>query len=182
MLQNLINLVKQNADAAINNNPVIPDNRNAEAIQETSNSIMDTLQNALSGAGLKQVMDMFSSGRADANNPVVQQATGDLTERLQDKFGLDSQQAAGVAGSLVPQVMNQLAQKTADPADNSFDLQSIFNQLSGGKTSGINLQGMLAKFKGNLDKDGDGNIDFQDLKTAFSGSGSMMDKVKGLFK
>ena len=182
MLQNLTNLVKQNAGAAIDNNPVIPENRNAEAIQETSNSIMDTLQNALSGAGLKQVMDMFSSGKADANNPVVQQATGDLTGRLQDKFGLNSQQAAGVAGSLVPQVMNQLAQKTADPADNSFDLQSIFNQLSGGKTSGMNLQGMLAKFKGNLDKDGDGDIDFQDLKTAFSGSGSMMDKVKGLFK
>ena len=177
-----LTLVKQNAGASVINNPEIPDSRNDEAVEETSNSIMNSLKGALSGVGLKQVIDMFSSGKADTNNLVVQQATGDLTGKLQDKFGLDNQQAAGVAGSLVPEVMNQLAQKAADPADDSFDLQSIFNQLSGGKTSGMNLQEMLSKFKGGLDKDGDGDVDFQDLKTAFSGDGSIMDKVKGMFK
>ena len=76
----------------------------------------------------------------------------------------------------------QLAQKTVDPSDSSFNIQDIFNNLSGGKTGGMDLQGMLNRFGGGkLDKDGDGDVDMADLQSIFAGGGSMMDKVKGLF-
>jgi hypothetical protein len=179
MLENLMDLIRQNAGSAITNNPAIPNERNEEAVQATGNSIISSLQNALSGGGIKDVMNMFSNGTAD-NNPVVSQAKGNLVETLKDRFGLSTDQAAGVADNVVPNVMNQLAQKTADPADNSFDVQNIFNQLSGGKTSGLNIQGMLGKFKGVLDKDHDGDVDLQDIQSVFSGGGSIMDKVKGM--
>ena len=174
-----MDLIRQNAGSAITNNPAIPNERNEEAVQATGNSIISSLQNALSGGGIKDVMSMFSNGTAD-NNPVVSQASGNLVETLKDRFGLSTDQAAGVADNVVPNVMNQLAQKTADPADNSFDVQNIFNQLSGGKTSGLNIQGMLGKFKGVLDKDHDGDVDLQDIQSVFSGGGSIMDKVKSM--
>ena len=44
------------------------------------------------------------------------------------------------------------------------------------------MQGMLNKFGGGkLDKDLDGDVDFQDLKSIFSGGGGIVDKVKGMF-
>ncbi len=46
----------------------------------------------------------------------------------------------------------------------------------------MNLQAMMNKFKTGMDKDGDGDVDLQDLKSFFTGSGGVVDKIKGLFK
>jgi hypothetical protein len=40
---------------------------------------------------------------------------------------------------------------------------------------------LLSKFKGGMDKDGDGDVDMDDLKSLLGGGGGMMDKVKGFF-
>ena len=71
--------------------------------------------------------------------------------------------------------------KTNDPNDNSYNIQQIFNNLSGGQTSGFNMQALLDKLKGGkLDLDGDGDTDLQDLFSLFKGGG-LMNKVKGMF-
>lgn len=183
MFDNLINLVKQNADETIVKNPAIPNERNDEAVQEAGNSIVNTLQKALAGGNIKDVMNMFSGDSNKAvDSPLTKEATGSFIDTLKSKFGLDGQQASGVADKLMPNVMNQLSQKTADPKDNGFNVQDIFNKLSGGKTSGMDIQAMFAKYKGKLDADNDGDVDLQDLKGLFSGGGgSVMDKVKGMF-
>jgi len=181
MLENLFNLVQQQAGDAIINNPAIPNQHNEDAVKEAGYSVTDALKNALSGGQLKDILGMFAGGQVNAGHPVVQQAAGNFTERLQNKFGLNNSQASGIAQNLIPNVMNQLTQKTANPSDSSFDIQGIFNQLSGGKTTGMNIQGMLGKLKGGLDTDGDGDVDLQDLTAVFSGGGgSVVDKLKGL--
>jgi hypothetical protein len=180
MLENLFDLVKQQAGDTIINNPAIPNQKNDEAVKAAGDSVVDSLKNSLSGNQMSDVLGMFANGQADANQPVVQQATGNFMEKLQSQFGLNGSQAAGIAQSLIPNVMNQFAQKAANPGDNSFDVQQIFNQLSGGKTSGMNIQSLLNKLKGGLDKDGDGDVDLQDLKGLFAGGGSVVDKLKGL--
>ena len=79
-------------------------------------------------------------------------------------------------------MLKKLVRKTSDPADTSFNIQDIFNEASGGKTIGMSVQAMMNKFKTGMDKDRDGDVDFQDLKKFFTGSGGVVDKIKGLFK
>jgi len=183
MIENLNSLVKQNADATIINNTAIPDERNEEAVQEASTAIEDSLKTSLSGGNVKEVANLFDgTGENVTANPVTQKATGNFMDRLQSRFGLNVQQAANIANNLIPTVLKRLVQKTADPADNSFNLQKIFNEVSGGKTEGLDVKGMVTRFKASMDKDGDGDVDLQDLKAFFSGKGGVVDKIKGLFK
>ena len=153
MLNNIIDLVRQNAGDTIVNNPAIPNEKNDEAVNEAGNSIIDTLKSFVSGGKAQDLIGMLSGGQADSSAPVVQQASGDLTNRLQNKFGLDQLQASGIAGGLVTKVLQQLGQRTADPNDNGFDLQDILKQLGGGQLSSL-LGG---------------------------GGGSVVDKLKGMF-
>ncbi len=75
------------------------------------------------------------------------------------KCGLDQATASNVAGSLIPNVLQHLVQKTnTQGSGGSFDLQGMLGQLSGGQ----GLQGVI----GNLEHEG---------------AGGLMDKIKGMF-
>ena len=183
MLDQLTNLVKQYAGDAIINNPAIPNERNDEAINETSSSIAGGLQNMLSSGGAQDILKMFSGNQSVSNSTVTNNVSGGVIQNLMSKFGLDQSTASNIANKLVPNVMQNLVQKTNDPNDSSFDIQGIFNGLSRGSTSGFNMQALLNKLKGaGLDQDGDGDTDLQDLTKMLSGGGGgILDKVKGMF-
>ena len=181
MLENLINLVRQNAGDAVIDNPAIPNEKNEEAVESAGSSILATLKNALAGGKLNDVLGFFKKGQ-EGSPALVQEATDNYSQDLQNNLGIAPEEANKTATNLVPQAMNQLASKTADPSDGSFNIQDIFNKLSGNKTGGLDIQGMLNRFGGGkLDKDGDGDVDLQDLKSMFAGGGGIMDKVKGMF-
>ena len=181
MFQELINLARQNAGTAVINNPSIPNEKNEETVQHAGTSIMSTLQKALSGGRINEVLSFFKNGGAGSHN-IVREATGNFAQDLQLNLGLNQPEAQDVASQVVPQTMNQLASKTVDPNDNSFNIQDIFNKLSGGKTGSLDIQGMLQKFGGDkLDKNGDGQVNLQDLKSMFS-NGGLMDNLKSFMK
>jgi len=182
MSENLINLVRQNAGDAVISNPSIPNEKNEAAVETAGSSIMATLKNALASGRLNDVLGFFKNGK-QGSPELVQEATNNYSQDLQNKLGLAPAEASKTAAALVPQTMQQLATKTADPSDSSFNIQDIFNKLSGNKTSGFNMEKMLNKFSGGkFDKDGDGDVDFQDLKSMFAGGGGIMDKVTRMFK
>ena len=102
MIENLNNLVKQNADATIINNTAIPNERNEEAVQEASTAIEDSLKTSLSSGNVKEVANLFNgTGENVTTNPVTQQATGNFIDRLQSRFGVDVNQAANIANNLL---------------------------------------------------------------------------------
>lgn len=137
----------------------------------------------ISGGNISDIMKMFSGQQDPADNPVTKEVSGGLIQNFMNKFGLDHGAASGVANNLVPDVMKNLVNKTNDPADSSFDIQGIFNHLSGGTASGFNVRSLLDKFKGG---GGEGHSGLQDLMQNITGGstnsgGGIMDKIKGMF-
>lgn len=193
MLEQLFNLVKEQAGAAIINNPDIPNDRNEEAVADVTNSVAGGLQKALAGGQFKDVLKLLGGqGGELQNNPMANQLSGNAISSLMDKFGLNQGQAGNIVSNLLPGVLQNLISKTNNPNDNSFDLQGIFSSLTGGKTGGLDLQGLLGKVTqgGGLDRDGDGDTDLNDVinmvkggasQQQQNGGGGMMDIVKGLF-
>lgn len=187
MLEQLLDLVKSHAGNAIINNQNIPNEKNNEAIGLASNSILSGIQQAIAGGNIKDVLSMFGGQHDLQQNPVAQNIQSGFLENLKNQLGLDQNQAAGAASGLIPGVLQKLVHKTNDPADKQFDIQSLFNQVTGGQSSGMDIQSLLSKFKsGAFDADGDGDTDLQDvmakLKGTGSGGGGIMDTIKNIFK
>lgn len=166
MFENLLDLIKQNAGSAIINNPAIPNEHNDAAIETAGTSIMDGLKKMISQGNSQDVVDLFNhQGGNIAATPAAQQLSGGFIQNLMDKFGIDHNAASGVAGNLIPQVLQNLVRKTNDPNDSSFDIQSILGHLTGGQGGGgLDIQSLISKF------------------TNSGGSGGgVMDTIKGLF-
>ncbi len=144
MFDNLLALVKENAGDAIVKNPAIPNEKNDEAISQTTNSIMDTLKAQMANGKLDDVMSMFKGGNVDAAHPTVNAVSNNAVSDLMAKFGLDKGAASGIVSSLIPTVLGKLVNKTNDPKDSSFDLQGILGSLGGG---GNILGGLSNMFK-----------------------------------
>lgn len=193
MLEQLLNIIQQQGQQSVVNNPAVPNEHNNEVLGDAGNSIMSGLQQALAGGGLSQVMRMFGQGGSGnissmLNNPLVQQIIQQFTGNLTGKYNVGASQASQLSESLIPQVLSGLAGKVNDPNDSSVDINSVMRSLSGESASGIDFQSVLNKFQGGgLDADGDGDTDLQDIiakvsggaKTGGGGSG-IMDMMKGL--
>src|SRR5688572_5916862 len=121
MFDKLMDLVRQHAGDGILNNNAIPNEKNEQAVQGAGNSIIATLQSALAGGKIKDVLAFFKGGGTDSG--IVQEATGNYAKELQQNIGLNEADARNAANKVIPQSMNQLAAKTADPSDNSFNIQ-----------------------------------------------------------
>ena len=147
MLENLMDLVKNFAGDSIINNPDIPNEHNDAAVSTVSNSIMDTLKNAIGSGQLSDVTSFLGGQGGDLSaNPLFQNINGNVIQNLMNQFNLNQGQASGIAGSLIPSVLQNLISKTNDPSDNSFDLHGIIGSLSGEGGNGI--EGLMDKVKG----------------------------------
>lgn len=159
MLDNLLNLVRENAQDAIVNNTDVPNEHNEDAIQAASSSIFDVLKQQASSGNLGGLADMFKGGGA-GGGAITQQVASVFTDKLKG-FGIDAGIAQNLAASFIPGIIDKFTKKTADPNDSSFDLGNIVNSISGS----------------------DGKFQLSDLTNLMSEGqgGGLMDKLKGLF-
>jgi uncharacterized protein YidB (DUF937 family) len=181
MFETLLNLVKEHAGEAIVNNPAIPNEKNNDAIHSAASSIVNGLQSQIASGNFKDVLNMLGGKSAVNQNPVASKLSQNVIGDLSSKFGLDSSQAGSIVSSILPGILSSLVSKTNDPNDNSLDLSGIFNNLTGGKSSGIDFGKML-------DKDGDGSSmdDISEMlgggaKDVLKNSGSLGNILGGVF-
>ena len=131
MLENLINLVKEHAGDAIIKNPAIPNQHNDSAIESVANSIFSAIKSQMASGGLSRITSLFSGSDQKIGTQVTEGATNDVITNLVSKLGISQEQARDVATKVVPNVMTNLVNKTNDPNDSSFDLNSIIKSVSG---------------------------------------------------
>jgi hypothetical protein len=197
MLEQLLELIQQQGQQQVVQNPAIPNEHNSAVLSEAGNSIMNGLQQALAGGGLSHVMSLFSGNGSSGNNlagmmnnPVVQNIVQSFMGKLTGQFQVNPVQAQQVSNNLIPQVLQGLAGRVSDPNDTSIDINSVMHSLTGGQSGGIDFQGLMQKFQGQGgDVDGDGDTDLQDIIAKVSSGaqqssgtgGGVLDIVKGLF-
>jgi hypothetical protein len=146
MLENLTNLVKEQAGDAIINNPAIPNEQNDNAIQAASGSITEVLQEKVSSGNFGDLSQLFS-GSDLANNPIVAKIKDVFAGKL-GNMGVDGTAANGAAAGIIPGLIEKFVKRTNDPNDKGFDLQSMLKQFAGpdGK---FDMGDVMNIFKGN---------------------------------
>jgi hypothetical protein len=146
MLEQLFNLVKDESQNEIINNPAIPNEMNNHAVGLATESVFSGLQNALANGGLQDVLSIFNGNSNNSNsNPIVGGIANSLVKSLMNKFGIDSPMAQNIADSLIPTILGKLVSRTNDPSDNGFDINGIIGALTGGSSQGgspVQLQGL----------------------------------------
>ena len=205
MLENLLNLLKEQGQESIVNNPQIPNEQNDAVLADATHSVAEGLQSELAGGGIQNVVSLFGKNDKESggignliNNPIVSKIINSFTGKLTANHGVSEAQASGIAGSLIPNVIGSLINKTNDPGNSSFSLEGIIGSLTGGNSkgenSGFDLGGLLSKFsQGGLDANSDGKIGMDDIldkikggaaqqQQTQAGGGGMMDLIKGFLK
>ena len=201
MLENLFNLIKDQAGDSVINNPVVPNEQNEAVVASAAHSVAEELQGTLASGGLQNVLSLFNDGGSTGgftNNPIVSNIISNFTNKLRNNHGIEGNQASNIANSLIPGVISNLISKTNNPGDSSFDINSIIGSPSGGGSrvpaggGGFDFNNILGKIGGaGLDSDGDGKVELSDIvskvtgaaRQARSGSGGgLMDMIKGFVK
>jgi len=184
MFEQLTQLVQQFGNDAVVKNDAVPNEQNEAVMQEASNSIVDGLKNMAAEGNISDLSSLFQGNNAsDTSNPVVQKLTEQLTGNLGEKFGLSSDAASGVAGSLIPKVLGSLVGNAKDPNHKGFEVADIVNAISGGNGN-AGLMDAVSKYGGQfgLDQNADGKVDMSDAMAAVSkkgGLGSLLGKLFG---
>ena len=175
MFENLMQLIQQSGQESVVNNPAVPNEHNEGIMTEANTAITNGLQEFAASGELEKLNASVQNGQPmDNQSPMVQQISGNFTDNIMKKFGLDSGIAKMIAAALIPMILGKImsgSNKKQGNATGGFDLGGLLSSLTGGgnansSTGGGGLMdkisGIGAKF--GLDKDGDGDVDMDDLK------------------
>lgn len=207
MLEELFNLVKGTAGDAVINNPDVPNEHNNDVVAEATNTVASGLRNMVAGGGLENILSLFKgrqgNGKGLLSNPIVNMMIGHFAGKLMNNFNMGGKQASNVAQSLIPDVISNLINKTNDPNNSSFSIESLLNSITGGQStqviqeqqnsgkSGFNFQDLIGQFTGGGQQGGGGN-GLMDIVSRLAGGaqeqqqknggGGLMDLIKGFIK
>jgi hypothetical protein len=137
MIENLINLIRDNASELIIDNQAVKNEYNEAAISETGNIIISELKSEVSKLNIVGLTEILKSNGNLSNNKIILGIITKLSESLSAKFELSNNDAEHISQNLIPAVMNQLISKTNDPNDDSFNIQGLLSNLGGGGFLGM---------------------------------------------
>ncbi len=202
MLKELYDLVKGNATESVINNPDVPNEQNDAVVAEATNTVASGLRNIVAGGGVQSLLSLFGSGgnnkKSLLGNPIVSMMMGHFAGKLMNKFNLNNSQANNLSGSLIPNVLGSLINKTNDPGDSGFSLEKILGSITGNKSgnfAGAQNPGaggfgdLLKQLSGGQEQESGGGI-MDVIKNLAGGAqqqqqrngGGLLDLIKGFAK
>ena len=203
MLKELFDLVKGNATESVINNPDVPNEHNEEVVAEATNTVASGLRNVVAGGGLQSLLSLFGGGvdkKSLLSNPIVSMMMGHFAGKLMNKFNMNNSQANSLSGSLIPNVLESLINKTNDPNDSGFSLEKLLGSITGNDSSGSagnqtagggNLGDLLKQITGGQQANSGGGGIMDIIKTMAGGAqqqqqknggGGLLDLIKGFIK
>lgn len=192
MLENIFQMVKEFGENEVVNNPAVPNEQNNAVMSEASYAVAGTLQQAVANGNMQELMGLFQNEENVMSNPLAQQAQGSFIESITSKLGIDSNTASGLAGSLLPMIMNTLVKRTNNqaPEDSGFNINSLIGSLTGGggNAGGLDIGGLINQFTGGGQGGNTGGFDLNNIINQVKGndqnkkdSGGLMDMIQGFF-
>lgn len=177
MIEQLFNLIKENAGQAIVNNPEVPNEKNEEAIEVAHNALVDGLR-GFSKDDLVQLEQSVQQDNLDANNAQLGFLSNNMVEGLTKKLGLNSGIAKTIVVALLPILLKKIFSGNSSPAANTqtagFNMNDILGSILGGGAAQTNAGsgGLMDKLSNlgksmGMDKDGDGDVDLNDIAGMF---------------
>ncbi len=168
MIDQIQQIVNQLTEKEVVGNNNISNNLAGDVAKETGSSLMEGLQNAVSGGNMGELMNMF--GGSDANsltsNPIVKNIIESLTSKLGANVGLDAGTSGSFASSIIPQILSMIMGKAKS---GDFNITDILGSLTGGNATSM------------LDQNGDGKLGIDDALSAVK-NGNLGDLLGGFFK
>lgn len=200
MLKELFELVKGQATETVINNPAVPNEQNNEVVAEATNTVASGLRNIVAGGGVQSLLGLFGGGndkKTLLGNPIVSMMMGHFAGKLMNKFNMNNTQANNLSGTLIPNVLGSLINKTNDPNESGFSIEKLLGSITGNKTGlaneqgtgGGGLQDLLAQLTGGGSTGGSGGI--MDIVKNMAGGaqqqqqsngGGLLDLIKGFMK
>jgi hypothetical protein len=172
MLDQLMQMLQQNGGNTENT---------AALFQDAQQTITNGLQGLADTGELNTILTESNSYQEAAAHPSMQGISSNLSSNLMEKFGLNKGMAGTLVAAILPMILSKLMSgKNASNGASAggFDLGGLLGSLTGGSNNtnastpnggsgGImdTLSGLGAKF--GLDKDGDGDVDMNDLIKMF---------------
>ena len=210
MLEELFNLVKENAKEPIVDSDDIPNDQNDAVVAEATNTVASGLRNMVAGGGLQNIISMFTGGGQQQgqdskgglmSNPIVSMMIGHFAGKLMSKYNIGGQQANNVASNLIPQVISGLISKTNDPNNSGFSLDGLLNSITGGKVTevtqnnsgGFDIGSLIGQLTGGAQQNNSGGSGgLMDIVSQFTqgaqqqqqknGGGGLMDLIQGFIR
>lgn len=152
MLEQLMNLVRQEAPAALSGMQGVPHDQQGAIEEEAAHSVQEGMQQIAQQEGPAGIKNLFSAAeQGDTSNPQMQMLTNNFAGSLGQKFGLGGGAGKAIAAMLIPLIVSRLFKRTKDPNDSAFNVQDILGSILGGGRGGSGgLGGMLGGGGGGL--------------------------------
>ncbi|SDG88327.1 hypothetical protein [Chitinophaga filiformis] len=167
MFEQLTQLIQQSGLQSVINNPEVPNEHNDAVIAEAQNSILSTFGQLNANGETQQVNEALAS----ADHPVTQNIQQNFAGNIMEKFGINSATATSIAATLIPTVLNAIkGGGGTSGATGGLNIQDILSSLGGNSGFGSgNIQSSINSIGGKLglDKDGDGDVDLNDITKMF---------------
>ena len=130
MFEKLFLLVKNNAVAAVINNPEIPEKHREAVLNDASSSIIEVLKGQLENGKLKDLVKYFQF-TGNYNNPLIASAVNKFANKLNNYYNIGVKEALETANLLIPPVMQELIKQSRGEQNKEFALSTLLSKLNG---------------------------------------------------